>query len=101
MPNTSTPPTGNDQRNVYDYRNEQHVYVENGIEKSSIPDTIHTNRCIHCGVLNQILVHTQDYSKWLSGTYIQDAFPWLKEDQREILVTGIHPQCWNKIFSED
>lgn len=31
---------------------------------------------------------------------IQDAFPHLSADEREFLLTGIHPKEWDELFSE-
>ena len=32
---------------------------------------------------------------------IQDIFPDMPIDQREFLITGTHPECWDSIFGED
>ena len=34
----------------------------------------------------------------MAGENIQIAFPDLTADQREILISGICPECWDKIF---
>jgi len=33
--------------------------------------------------------------------YIQDAFPTLDSDDRELLKTGFHTTCWNEAFGDD
>ena len=30
---------------------------------------------------------------------IQDIFPYLNADQREQIMTGTHPSCWNQMFN--
>jgi hypothetical protein len=35
---------------------------------------------------------------WKAGSYIQDVFPMLSADDREQMMTGIHPDCWDEIF---
>lgn len=39
--------------------------------------------------------------KWQGGALIQDAFPMLDADQREFLLTGITPDEWDAMFSDD
>lgn len=57
--------------------------------------------CPFCGNLNVVTVNEDDYWNWQNGTLIQDAFPYLTADEREIIKTGICPDCWDKMFSED
>ena len=33
-----------------------------------------------------------------SGRNIQDCFPWLDDDEREFIMTGITPEEWKAIF---
>lgn len=40
-------------------------------------------------------------SMWERGAYIQDAFPRLSPEDREILISGTCPKCWDKIFGGD
>lgn len=86
---------------TYDFRNPEQTFVENGILKSHLPDMLHRNVCHHCNIKNIILLNNQDYLKWTAGHYSQDVFTWLSTDDREILQTGIHPDCWNEMFPEE
>ena len=38
---------------------------------------------------------------WFNGKLAQDAFPFLSASEREFLITGITPEEWDKLFSED
>jgi len=99
MPNTSTPQTGN---NSYDYRNPRNLYLENGITKSTKADMIHVTTCPQCKQNNAILVNNIDFSLWKNQSrHVQDVFTWLTSEEREILITGIHPKCWNEMFSQN
>jgi hypothetical protein len=51
----------------------------------------------------EILARLEDVNCWINGELIQDAFPYLDADQREILKTGIDTQSWDEMFarSED
>lgn len=41
------------------------------------------------------------YNRWRSGEYAQVAFPRLTADQRELLISGVTPEAWEQIFSEE
>lgn len=56
-------------------------------------------RCPECGDLNFVRVEKNDYYAWKRGTKVQVAFPYLNADQRELLMTGICPPCWDKMFA--
>lgn len=38
---------------------------------------------------------------WKSGTIIQIALPDTSENLRELIKSGIHPECWDEMFGED
>ena len=60
--------------------------------------TITTLPCIECGKTSKLIITAEEYSRYDNGEYVQDVFPnWSKED-RELLITGTHPECWKKIF---
>ena len=58
----------------------------------------YTNQCIHCGEHNTIVLSAQGLADWQGGMLIQDAFPELHRDKCEIILTGIHDDCWNEMF---
>jgi hypothetical protein len=33
--------------------------------------------------------------------HIQDIFPEWPADQRELIMTGMHPACWDKVMGEE
>lgn len=55
--------------------------------------------CPMCGHANEVEVNEADYWDWDDGMLAQDAFPYLSADEREMLISGICPTCWNKMFS--
>ena len=57
--------------------------------------------CPICGKLQVIEVEDSQYNDWMAGENIQIAFPNLTQDQREILISGICSECWEKIFPPD
>lgn len=60
-----------------------------------------TPMCMGCGKNSIIRAHWFQFVAWERGMLIQDAFPELNPAERELLKTGTHPECWDKMFSEE
>jgi hypothetical protein len=57
-------------------------------------------RCVFCNNTTEpISVFPDDFAKWQEGELAQRAFPYLTPDQREILISEICPECFNKMIS--
>lgn len=52
-----------------------------------------------CGHANWIEVNEEDYWNWQDGELVQDAFPYLTSEEREMLISGICPLCWEETFN--
>jgi hypothetical protein len=52
-------------------------------------------KCPTCPTVQTVVVDDAAYQRWQAGAYIQDAFPLLTANQREILMTGMCPKCWD------
>ena len=63
--------------------------------------TVTTPRCAVCKKHGQVEVDEQGWALWQTGTYIQHAFPDLDDDQRELLISGTHAHCWERLFGGD
>ena len=57
--------------------------------------------CPFCGHANEVAVNEADYWDWQDGELVQNAFPYLSADEREMLISGICPTCWEKTFGEE
>ena len=55
--------------------------------------------CPFCGHANEVEVNEEDYWDWQDGALVQDAFPYLSADEREMLISGICPKCWDNTFN--
>ena len=56
-------------------------------------------RCPFCGQTHEVEVYENDYRGWeLLGMPAQRAFPYLSADDREMLISGICPECWARTF---
>lgn len=59
---------------------------------------IQTLCCPDCGQSKTLEVTKAEAVNYYSGALIQNAFPNLSADDRERLITGYCPACWNNIF---
>jgi hypothetical protein len=57
--------------------------------------------CIVCGKSSLVEVDADGLRMWQGGAHIQRAFPQLAAEQRELLMTGTHPACWDRMVPED
>ena len=46
------------------------------------------------GVAHEFKVQTDDFERYQSHEPIQHAFPYLSDDDREIIITGMTPKMW-------
>jgi hypothetical protein len=54
--------------------------------------------CIHCKKPARVEVPREQYEAWRSGVLAQNAFPQLSADEREMIISGTHPECWDAMF---
>lgn len=57
--------------------------------------------CMFCGESATVTVPADGFAAWQSGTLIQRAFPEMTPDTRELLISGTHPACWDKMMAEE
>ena len=56
--------------------------------------------CPICGKTQEIEVNYFDFWLWSEqGMSAQDAFPYLTANEREALISGICPKCWDNMFT--
>ena len=58
-------------------------------------------QCPMCRKFHEVRVSARDYIRWRNGAHTQEAFPYLSNAQRELLISGVDEECWNKIFDVD
>lgn len=54
--------------------------------------------CVQCGKEFEIKVELKDWYDYNHGKLVQNAFPYLTPDERELFLSGICGECWNKMF---
>lgn len=58
---------------------------------------IETPPCMYCGKISRLEVDAVGLRMWQAGAHIQRAFPHYSPNQRELILTGTHPECWDKL----
>lgn len=61
---------------------------------------IMTPRCMACGEASIVELTDSEQVALDSGALIQNALPHRTADERELLITGTHGECWDKMFGE-
>ncbi len=58
--------------------------------------------CLLCGQDSEVKgLDTLKVAQWLAGAFVQEAFPRLSSDDREILISGTHGDCYDLAFPEE
>ena len=78
--------------------------IYNFTQKNTVDTTskIIRNICIHCRQENRIYVEPKDYLDWLNkDRYVQDIWTTLSQQDRELIISGTHSECWNEMFPDE
>jgi hypothetical protein len=62
------------------------------------------NVAIQCKICKEdqvIRISEADLKKWQDGELVQNAFPYLSADQRELFITGFCGKCYDNLFKEE
>ena len=57
--------------------------------------------CPFCGKRYEGSFPSDGYGKWMGGELIQKAMPTVPATSREWLISGICPECQEKVFGEE
>ena len=60
--------------------------------------TTQTRPCVVCGVATYVMVPSDRFAAYGRGAHVQDLWPEATKDERELVVTGTHPECWAATF---
>ncbi len=56
--------------------------------------------CRSCDKVHLVVVPLSDYKKWEGGMLIQNAFPYLSPGTRELLISELCEDCFDKMFAK-
>jgi hypothetical protein len=62
---------------------------------------IHRVKCINCKKSYPIELDVNQYVKWQEGMLIQDVFPQMSADDRELLISRTCGSCWEIVIPKD
>ena len=62
-------------------------------------ETYTTKVCIMCQKTGTMKLHMDDVIAWHRGRLAHLAFPYLKAEEREQVISGTHPRCWRAMFT--
>jgi len=54
--------------------------------------------CPQCRKDSSLDVLITEFNSYQDGALVQDAFPSLNADEREVVKTGIHSACWDEML---
>lgn len=57
-----------------------------------------TPQCMVCGKTSTRLLDLEKFHRYERGAKVQDVWPEMPADERELLMTGTHGECWEKLF---
>lgn len=60
-----------------------------------------TKPCQLCKATSTVEVTDEEMAALDSKMHVQDALPNRDADFRELIISGIHSECWTKMFGDD
>lgn len=60
-----------------------------------------TKPCLVCGKTTTLMLDIESVRRWQRGELTQRAFPDMSKHERELLISGTHPDCWTQLFPEE
>lgn len=59
--------------------------------------------CFVCKESAEVIMKRDDYEFWQGPEkpHVQIAFPHMSAGERELLISGTHPECWEELYEGD
>jgi hypothetical protein len=65
------------------------------------PSVSMINKCIHCQTMNLLKLPQTGFIAWREHkVFVQNAFPELPVDARELIISGTHTECWDALWKD-
>lgn len=58
-----------------------------------------SKKCIMCNTVHYMTLDADKVKRWRAGEKIQDVWPEMSPDEREVLISGTCPKCWDELWS--
>lgn len=62
---------------------------------------VKTKTCCVCGNYELWSLDSKAVNRWKGGEHIQRAFPDMTAEEREVLISGTHAICWDRLFPKE
>lgn len=60
-----------------------------------------TKKCPHCKEKTPFLFTKDEYERlFIKNEFIHVVFPDMSNEDREVLISGTHPECWKEMFGD-
>lgn len=60
-----------------------------------------TKRCTHCKEITLFALTKDEYERlFIKNEFIHVVFPHLTAEEREVMISGTHPKCWDEMFGD-
>ena len=60
-----------------------------------------THPCVVCGKPSTLTLDRAKVNRYIGGEFVQDVWPDMADADREVLVSGVHPACFDSLFPEE
>ena len=60
-----------------------------------------TPPCFGCGKATALSLDADKVGRWKAGALIQEVWPEKTPAERELLITGTHPACWDALIGDE
>lgn len=58
--------------------------------------------CKYCNKIYKIPVFKEDLEEYNKGEkLVQECFPYISPEYRELLISGMCPECWDNLYEEN
>lgn len=62
---------------------------------------VETSPCLGCGLTTWFFMTEEELHRWKSGEHVQTIFPTWSPEDREMLISGTCPDCWEEMWAEE
>ena len=58
-----------------------------------------SKKCPHCKERSFFAFNKEEYERlFVKNEFVHVVFPDLSAEEREVMISGTHPKCWNEMF---
>jgi hypothetical protein len=54
-------------------------------------------RCMVCDTASILMLEREKAERYMAGAHVQTVWPEMPAPQRELIISGTHPHCWEQL----